>query len=185
MTSIMLFDFPIPAFWVSPAPHLLTDAQWLAVLASTLILLYLSPKLFRLFKPRAKWRVKHSKKIHRRLSKLASSEEKRDLLKELDPYLFEELVLTAYEQQGQRVRRNRRYSGDGGIDGMVWLKGKCHFVQSKLYTGYIKRRHLEEFDQLCRHRRVRGVFVYTGLLNSKLKQHFKHISIISFDELLG
>src|SRR3546814_11160707 len=40
-------------------------------------------------------------------------------LRAMDPLAFEELLLEAFERRGHRVIRNRRYTGDGGIDGEV------------------------------------------------------------------
>ncbi|HCF30762.1 MAG TPA: hypothetical protein DEV81_27020, partial [Cyanobacteria bacterium UBA11049] len=38
-------------------------------------------------------------------------------LRRLDPYVFEELLLTCCQDQGWEIERNFRYTNDGGIDG--------------------------------------------------------------------
>lgn len=178
------FNIEFGAFLTSPFPVLLNDMEWLSFLAVGIFCLFFLPAFIRTFLPRRRWRVKRSKKIYRQLKKLSTIDAQLDCVSRIDPYLFEEVVLTSFEKQGRKVKRNRRYSGDGGIDGLVWIKGKRHYVQSKLYTGYIKRGHLSDFDRLCQRRRVRGVFVYTGLLNQKHQQAFKHITIVPFEQLI-
>nr|WP_306670548.1 restriction endonuclease [Acidithiobacillus ferrooxidans] len=40
-------------------------------------------------------------------------------LRKIDPLVFEELVLDAFQKEGWLVQRSTRYSGDGGIDGRI------------------------------------------------------------------
>ncbi|WP_192840691.1 restriction endonuclease, partial [Enterobacter hormaechei] len=40
-------------------------------------------------------------------------------LRKIDPFVFEELLLEGFEAHGFRTIRNKRYTGDGGIDGQV------------------------------------------------------------------
>lgn len=44
-------------------------------------------------------------------------------LRHVDPLVFEEVVMSALEDAGLLVLRNRRYSGDGGVDGAAWEAG--------------------------------------------------------------
>ena len=63
----------------------------------------------------------------------ADSAGKMAYLRKINPYVFEELVLDGFRSKGYGVKRNRRYSGDGGIDGRVYLDGKEYLVQCKRY----------------------------------------------------
>ncbi len=44
-------------------------------------------------------------------------------LRTVDPHTFEEVVLSSIEAAGFVVLRNRRYTGDGGVDGRVLIPG--------------------------------------------------------------
>ena len=52
-------------------------------------------------------------------------------LRKIDPFVFEELLLEGFERRGFEVIRNRRYTGDGGIDGRVKIDGQTWLVQAK------------------------------------------------------
>jgi len=102
-------------------------------------------------------------------------------LRRIDPLVFEELVLAAFRDAGWTVRVNAAYSGDGGIDGRVWvddwrtvdpwfaqhapdreLRGWAG-VQCKRYEGAVQREHLRQFPHdLARADLVAGFFVHTG-----------------------
>jgi restriction system protein len=59
-------------------------------------------------------------------------------LRKIDPLVFEELVLCAIERTGAFVVRNRRYAGDGGIDGRAWISGMgwCAIQVKRYRTGF-------------------------------------------------
>lgn len=83
-------------------------------------------------------------------------------LRAMDPLAFEELLLEAFERRGHRVIRNRRYTGDGGIDGEVIIDGERWLIQAKRYRDAIRPEHVSDFAQLCATRRRRGLFIHTG-----------------------
>jgi restriction system protein len=83
-------------------------------------------------------------------------------LRALDPLAFEELLLEAFERRGHRVIRNRRYTGDGGVDGEVIIDGERWLIQAKRYRDAIRPEHVSDFAQLCAARRRRGLFIHTG-----------------------
>ncbi|HWR86979.1 MAG TPA: restriction endonuclease, partial [Acidiferrobacterales bacterium] len=85
-------------------------------------------------------------------------------MRQVDPLLFEELVLSALEDAGAFVLRNRRYSGDGGVDGMAWVNGIgwCA-VPAKRYAAHVSNEHVAAFPKLVAASRPRaGLFVHTG-----------------------
>jgi len=89
-------------------------------------------------------------------------------LRKIDPLVFEELVLCAFEQAGAFVVRNLRYSGDGGIDGRAWVLGAgwCA-IQAKRYGTHISAQHMAAFATLLQREGYRvGFFVHTGRTGS-------------------
>lgn len=103
------------------------------------------------------------------LRHLAGSDESEDRallfyrLRQLDPLVFEELVLLALADRGNRVRRNRRYSGDGGMDGRIWHMCAWCPVQVKRYSGHIDPAHVAALAALMRAMRApAGWFIHTG-----------------------
>lgn len=83
-------------------------------------------------------------------------------LRAMDPLAFEELLLEAFELRGHRVIRNRRYTGDGGVDGEVFISGTRFLVQAKRYRDAIRPEHVRDFADLCAARGRRGLFIHTG-----------------------
>ncbi|WP_170298690.1 restriction endonuclease [Massilia eburnea] len=72
--------------------------------------------------------------------------------------------MTALEDAGLLVLRNRSYSGDGGVDGVVWNPRIGWLaVQVKRYSTHICRGHLLDFgDAIQRKNFNGGLFVHTG-----------------------
>lgn len=86
-------------------------------------------------------------------------------LRKVDPFVFEEILLCALDEAGYRIRRNRKYSGDGGVDGrMSDAEGNKILLQAKRYSGYVKASDVEAFAALVeRYDDVDyGIFVHTG-----------------------
>ena len=84
-------------------------------------------------------------------------------LRKIDPLVFEEVVLDAYERRGHTILRSARYSGDGGIDGRVLVDDEWRGVQCKRYRREIKWEHIEQFPRdLAREGLSAGFFVHTG-----------------------
>lgn len=109
-------------------------------------------------------------------------------LRKIDPYVFEELVLVAFKKRGYRVYRNRRYSGDGGVDGMVRIGGRRVLIQDKRYREHICLTHVEAFDEVCRKRKARGLFIHTGRTGRGSREvvwNSPRLDIISGDRLVA
>lgn len=81
---------------------------------------------------------------------------------EIDPYLFEECVLSAFENRGASIIRSPRYSGDGGVDGIVRYGQGKWLIQSKRYRSNITKSHVVHHVSLCARRKAKGLFVHTG-----------------------
>lgn len=109
-------------------------------------------------------------------------------LRKTNPYVFEELVLLGFEENGYRVVRNRRYSGDGGIDGKVTKDGTTYLVQCKRYSRYIDPAHVEDFSRICREANAPGFFVHTGKTGKGSREQARtsgNVKIISGMNLLN
>lgn len=81
----------------------------------------------------------------------------------VDPYVFEECLLSAFENDPLcKVYRSQAYSGDGGIDGKVVYKGDTWLIQAKRYKSYINPKHVQSHIELCSYENARGLFIHTG-----------------------
>jgi restriction system protein len=133
--------------------------HWQFVLLGALLLLFLFP---RNYKPRHVFNRWVAKKHLARLKSISNTAQKFGFLRGVNPYIFEEMVLTSFERAGCKVKRSTRYSGDGGKDGEVKVAGRWHYVQSKRYQSHIKVQHVAVFRALCEKHKVCGVFVHCG-----------------------
>lgn len=109
-------------------------------------------------------------------------------LRRIDPFVFEELLLTAFERKGYRVKRGERYTGDGGIDGRVYRDGELYLIQAKRYRSYVSARHLENFLRLVETTKEAkgGYFIHTGKTGKDTYTLYREsaIEIISGDKLI-
>lgn len=126
-----------------------------------LVLLVIKPFIGRA-KHQHKVNVRKSKGVVRKVGRIKNPKKQVDYLRKIDHFLFEEVVLTALKSMGFKIKRNSAYTGDGGIDGQVKIKGKWFLIQSKRYSNYIDKTHVEEFLEVCRKRKQPGLFVHTG-----------------------
>lgn len=154
-----------------------------------LILLLVFPYLFPKFN-----RHKHNqKKAKRVLKKIRSFQGKAvearifGYLRKIDPFVFEELLLTAFEEKGYKSIRNKRYTGDGGVDGrLVDKKNRLILVQAKRYSGHIQKSQVVEFSQLVKSdkKAIKGYFVHTGRTGRSVYDGLENVRIISGESLL-
>lgn len=106
--------------------------------------------------------MRRSKKLLNKLRTFNSPQRIFAYLRKVDPFVFEELLLTCFEERGLFIKRNKRYTGDGGSDGQVYLAGRMMHIQAKRYASHIKREHVENFMQLVQSERTKGIFIHTG-----------------------
>ena len=131
-----------------------------------IVLLFFVYRIYRYYKPR--WRVKKAKEVLLKIRQFDTTKSHTGVinyLKKIDPFVFEELLLTCFKEAGCKIKRNRRYTGDGGIDGKVWINGKQHLIQAKRYKGHIKKSHVVDFIKLCKKKRKCGFFIHTGRIS--------------------
>lgn len=130
--------------------------------------------------------VKTASRVIKKLEGFEYDGAKLSYLRKIDPFVFEELVLTGFEAKGYKIRRNKRYTGDQGIDGRVKKDGKWYLVQAKRYSNSINPSHVVEFDRVIKKKRAAGgFFVHTGRTGAKsLERKADCIEFVSGDKLL-
>jgi restriction system protein len=105
-------------------------------------------------------------------------------LRKINPYVFEELLLTSLEKQEFKIQRNKSYSGDGGVDGRATLNGRLYLIQAKRYKNYVSTKHLEEFQQKIGD--GNGLFIHTGKTGKATFEKYRNtnLEIISGNRLI-
>ena len=124
-----------------------------------------------------RFRIKQGENILKKLNSIESDAAKLAYLKKVNPYAFEELLLTALKRHGLKIIRNKRYSGDGGIDGRAKLNGMPILIQAKRYDGYIAKSHVELFIKTCKDNNSIGFFIHTGKTPSSCFELVKGTSV--------
>ena len=109
-------------------------------------------------------------------------------LRKIDPYVFEELLLEAFEIKGYKVKRNKSYSNDGGVDGLIFnAREERIFIQAKRYKSFVNRQHIHEFSRfILANDAVGGYFIHTGKTSKPILEQFRNsnIHIISGSKLV-
>ncbi|CAH6289292.1 TPA: restriction endonuclease [Citrobacter freundii] len=127
--------------------------------------------------------------IIQKIATLQHPGQKIAYLRKVDPYAFEELILTLLQRKGFVIARNERYSGDGGIDGRFKHNNEVWLIQAKRYASRIRQEHVSDFAVLLQEQGCKGIFVHTGTTPASVRNYIKnetksHIEIISGDRLL-
>ena len=144
-----------------------------------------------------KWRRKSSVKALEKIKSFEHEGQIINYLRKIEPFVVEELILDALNQREDiEIFRNRRYTGDKGVDGRFNLlinenqktsKQKC-IIQVKRYSSYINIKHIMEFkEQIINENANLGIFVHTGKTSSNIKnliQTYERIKIISGTNLI-
>lgn len=116
-------------------------------------------------KSQKRWRIKASFKYLKKIESITGENEFQltiGYLRKIDPFIFEEMILSRLKLQGYKIYRNKRYTGDGGIDGKFKYNGKLYYIQAKRYKSYITKSHVIDFNNLIQKKKVKGLFVHTG-----------------------
>lgn len=161
------------------------------VILAIIILLFLTPSLIT-----RKRKNKHYQKkmtadmVIRKISEIEHPGKKISYLRKIDPYVFEELILTLLQRKGFVISRNTKYSGDGGVDGRFKHEGKVWFIQAKRYSNRIKMEHVKNFHQLLKNKNCSGIFVHTGTTPLSIRRYEdtssnNRLEIISGNRLLA
>ena len=136
-------------------------------------------------------RVRASRRVLRHLrrwGRAADAGRVFGYLRAMDPLLFEELVLTALEHGGRLVLRNTRYTGDGGVDGKVYIGGYGWVaLQAKRYCRHVDHRDVQALALLVERGTVSGgLFVHTGRTGAAAYRDLggTRVQLLSGDRLL-
>lgn len=157
--------------------------SWVIITAIILSWLFIKPK-------RHAWRIRKAGWVLKRLKEIANESGPAAQFgflrsRAVDPYTFEETILSALKVRKIKIKRNHRYTGDGGIDGKAWWNGKLILIQAKLYSGHIVAKQVKEFSLLCERRRAHGLFVHSGRTGPASKIHASPtLDIVSGERLL-
>lgn len=128
-----------------------------------------------------RWNIQHGDRVLQQLRSKATPVQLPmviAILREMNPYAFEELLLTCCEEQGWQIQRNFRYSNDGGVDGRVLIVGKLYLIQAKRYTGHIKSEHIRDFHNVIeKEGAAGGFFIHTGKTGQLSKKLLDELGI--------
>lgn len=141
---------------------------------------------FRFLRPRRRWRVKAATTGLQKINSIEHAAQRFSYLRKVDPFTFEEMILTALDREGHPIKRNKRYTGDGGIDGRVEINGDKFLVQAKRYKSHINPKDVSAFVSLCEQHKRSGLFVHTGKTGpaSKAAMASSVVQLVSGDKLL-
>lgn len=120
-------------------------------------------------------RIKKAYKIMKMINQPTFRENPQRLfsyVRKIDPFVFEELLLLSFKARGIKVIHNKRYTGDGGIDGIVILKDKKRYaIQAKRYTNHINSSHVDHFKRaVINHGCHGGFFIHSGKSGGRIFQ---------------
>ncbi|OLF82010.1 hypothetical protein AWH63_10755 [Marinobacter sp. C18] len=126
-------------------------------------------------KGRQSWRVAASRRWLKRFRANAhryNDAQRLAYIRKTDHFLFEDILMSVFEQRGYRVQRTPA-TGDGGSDGYVKFGKLNVVVQAKRYSGPIARTHVLALERLARTKRGQdaGLFIHTGSTSKPIKQY--------------
>lgn len=147
---------------------------------------YVKFKLESKHRKHRRYRREAAKTLHYLQKKVQPANKIFCLLRNLNPYVFEELLLLAFSEQGFRVEKSQSYSHDGGVDGFIYdRRNRGFLVQAKRYKGCINPTHAKDFIKIVNQRAYGGFFVHTGRTGRKAKAKLpRNIKIVSGTRLL-
>ncbi|MFV1478536.1 restriction endonuclease [Serratia marcescens] len=171
------------ALMMNPLPALLLVVIFIAVMVM------LGSRRYETARQRRHRRYRAAaERVMTKLPQLGGDAQRLTYLRKINPYVFEELLLLAFERQGYAVARNASYSGDGGLDGTVFIAGQTYFIQAKRYSKAITPSHIRDFAALLQDARCEGFFIHTGRtghLSRTLLLAHPRVHLISGQKLLA
>ena len=148
--------------------------------------------------PTRKFAIQEGRRILNKLNKQppAAGDEVKvifPILKQLNPFVFEEVLLIACQRWKYHTIRTEKQTKDNGIDGAFSYGGYFYVLQAKLYSGEPQPKHLELFaNTIGWHQAARGFFCHTGRATAEFNDtaaRFPKIEVVSgrklTDFLLG
>lgn len=177
------------------APHIAAALMMNPLLALLLVVIFiavmamLGSRRYEIARQRRHRRYRAAaERVMARLPQLEGEAQRLAYLRKINPCVFEELLLLAFELLGYAIARNASYSGDGGLDGTVFIAGRTYFIQAKRYGKAITPSHIRDFGTLLQDARCEGFFIHTGRtgnLSRTLLQAHPQVHLISGQKLLA
>ncbi len=156
-----------------------------------LVFIFLFGALFLFFKNEKashRWRKKSASKTLQKVRLFENDGQVISYLRKLDPFVFEELLLLAIsENLNCTVIHNRKYTGDGGVDGKFILhqgnSKKLYLIQAKRYSSHINHKDILKLSKEVENQKAfRGLFIHTGKSG---KQSWKNSFNVSNVEIVS
>lgn len=112
----------------------------------------------------SRWRVESSKSALKKIKSIEIPAQVIAYIRKMDPFTFEEMILTSINRNTfVKIERNKRYTGDGGIDGKFFINGSLFLIQAKRYHGLVKTSDIEDLLQKTTYHNATGsLFIHTG-----------------------
>ena len=126
-------------------------------------------------------------KVIEKINSIDNFPQKIGYLRKIDPFVFEELLLSAFSSQGYKIKRNKKYTGDGGIDGVFYVGERKVLVQAKRYKGFVSTQHIKDIENIAKIRNCYAVFCHTGKTHRctlDLYRNHDRLIIISGEKLI-
>ena len=142
--------------------------------------------VYRMLSPR--WRVNTANILIKKIrNNKFNDAQVMSYLRTQDPFVFEEMLLSLMYERGFKIKRNKKYTGDGGRDGLCWVNGDKTHIQAKRYKSYISKEHMKEFITLTERDKTAGIFIHTGKTGKGTKTLAKehNINIVSGSTLIS
>ncbi|HFZ1706468.1 TPA: restriction endonuclease [Escherichia coli] len=136
---------------------------------------------------RHKLKQQSARRVLERIKALPGFPQKLNYLRKIDPFVFEELLLHAFEDAGFEITRNKKYTGDGGIDGRFCVDGRKFIIQAKRYSSWVSTAHIHQLDALAKKDGSLAVFCHTGKTRKQTLDTYKtheRVMIISGERLI-
>ncbi|ELH6415771.1 restriction endonuclease [Escherichia coli] len=137
---------------------------------------------------RHKRKQQSARRVLERIKTLPGFPQKISYLRKIDPFVFEELLLHAFEDAGFEITRNAKYTGDGGIDGRFSIDGRKFLIQAKRYSSWVSTAHIQQLDMLATKKGCLAVFCHTGKTRMNTLEAYKNhtrVMIISGEALIS
>lgn len=151
------------------------------------LLLIILTVFFKRANRKHRYNRKKSQQILMKINGFEFDGQRINYLRKINPFIFEELILDAFQINGYSIKRNDRYTGDNGIDGVVCKDGVKFLIQAKRYNKHIKLKHVKDFNELTIKKNCKGFFIHTGRTGKGTwaeGRNMNNVSIISGSKLL-
>ncbi len=136
-----------------------------------------------------RWRKKSALKTLQKVRAFANDGQVISYLRNIDHFVFEELLLLAVEQNlNCKAIHNDKYTGDGGVDGrFIYFANdgekRLYLIQAKKYKAHINHQDILKLSkQVSQEKAYKGLFIHTGKTG---KQSWKNSFSVSNVEIVS